>query len=184
MLGNCGAIRSFAALRSPSVPPPSLGATHQSAAESAAYVAFTTALTDALLSPAHRRLASAANLAVSLLLVIGASMLLLRRPSGAWWLAQAALANIAWTVGDSLSFAAALRAGTGIDRAYLAYAQAAGQLPPETIQELTAGGPGFTGVALTLYVAGACIAILLYAFLYFRVRRPDVAEALAATRDE
>jgi hypothetical protein len=184
VLGNCGAMRSCAALRPGPEPPPTLTTTHQNAAESAAYTAFSTELTTALLKPAHRRLASAANLAVSVLLVLAASVLLLRRQTGVWWLTQAALANVAWTIGDCVSFGVALRAAPNIDRAYLAYAAAAGQLPPETLRELARTGPGFTDVALVLYIAGACASGLLYAFLFWRVRRPDVAEVLAAPREE
>lgn len=184
VLGNCGAMRSCAALRSPTLPPPALSSTHQNEAESTAYAAFATTLTTALLKPAHRRLASAANLAVSVLLVLAASMLLLRRPSGVWWLSQAAFANLAWTVGDGISFAVALQASSGVDRAYLAYAQAAGQLPADTLRELARNGPGFTDIALILYLAGAVASGLLYVFLVWRVRRPDVAEVLAATAQE
>lgn len=184
VLGNCGAMRSCAALRSPATPPPALGATHQNAEETAAYAAFSTTLTAALLKPAHRRLASASNLAVSVLLVLAASMLLLRRSTGVWWLTQAALANIVWTVGDSASFARALWAAPSLDHAYLAYAEAAKQLPPETLRELAQSGPGFTDIALVLYVAGASVSVLLYLLLFWRVRRPDVAEVLAATPEE
>ena len=184
VLGNCGAMRSCAALSSPTTAPQAFGTEHQTEAELKAYEEFANGLTSALVKPAHRRAVSAANLVVSMLLLVGASMLLLRRPSGVWWLSQAALANIVWTVGDSVSFAAALRGGTSIDRAYLAYAEAARQLPPETLRELAHGGPGFSGVALTLYVMGGVLAVLLYLFLFWRVRRPDVAEVLTATPEE
>jgi len=184
VLGNCGAMSSCAALSPSTTPTSTLGATHQTEAESKAYEDFARRLTDTLVRPVHRRVVAAANLAVSMLLIVGASVLLLRRQSGVWWLGQAALANIAWSIGDCISFGAALRTGGGIDRAYLAYAEAAGQLPPETLAELSRGGPGFTGVALALYLARAALAVSLYAFLYWRVGRPDVAEALTATAQE
>ncbi len=184
VLGNCGAMSSWAALSPSTTPNATLGATHQSEGESKAYEDFARRLSDTLVKPAHRRAVSAANLAVSLLLIVGASMLLLRRQSGVWWLGQAALANIAWTIGDCISFGTALRTGGGIDRAYLAYAEAAGQLPPETLAELSRGGPGFTSVALALYLLRAGLAVGLYAFLYWRVSRRDVSEALAGTAKE
>lgn len=184
VLGNCGAMSSCAALSPSTTPNATLGATHQTEAESKAYEDFARRLTDTLMKPVHRRVVSAANLAVSLLLIVGASVLLLRRQSGVWWVGQAALANVAWTIGDCISFGTALRTGGGIDRAYLAYAEAAGQLPAETLAELSRGGPGFTGVALALYLVRAAIALFLYAFLFWRVGRRDVAETLAATPEE
>ncbi len=180
ILGNCGVMRSCSALTPPATPPEAALQGHRNEAELQAYTEFAAVMSDALLKPAHRRAVGAAGLAVAALLLFASGTLVVGRRTGPWWLAQAALANLAWTVGDCVSFGAALRAHPELDRAYLRYAEAAGQLPPEAAAELARGGPGFGGIALLLYAAVSGVFALAYAFLVWRVRRPDVAEVLAA----
>jgi hypothetical protein len=184
LLGNCGVMRSCSAVAPPATPPEAAVAGHRNEAELEAYTAFATAMTDAVMRPAHRRAVGAAGLVVAMLLLFASGTLVVGRRSGVWWLTQAALANVAWTVGDCVSFGAALRAHPELDRAYLRYAEAAGQLPPEAAAELARGGPGFGSIALVLYAGVAALFALAYAYLFWRVRRPDVSEVLAARPGE
>jgi hypothetical protein len=55
---------------------------------------------------------------------------------------------------------------------------------PEAAAELARGGPGFGSIALVLYAGVAALFALAYAYLFWRVRRPDVSEVLAARPGE
>lgn len=116
----------------------------------------------------HRRPLAAANIIVSAMLLVGATLLVMKRKSAIWWLRQTVLANLVW-VGIHLWSAL-----------HHTYANA-----PELLALLDAGTGGlirsgesrFDWLVVTLIVFGS-INVLAYGFVAWRVGRSDIRKFL------
>jgi hypothetical protein len=180
-LGSCGVVRAWGELEGAraevSVGP---GRRPERAEVLQASEAFARTLAAARTGDAHRRFFLWANLVVSGLLLVAWVNLLRRRPTAVWWVTQAAVANLAWTVGDAASAVMAYTSrASSLDRTFLAYARAledAGRLEPGSVAQLE--GVRSAAALSTAAVLAAALSSALYAWLVWRVRRPDVAEAL------
>lgn len=125
----------------------------------------------------HRRVLDVANLLLSGMLLVASTQLLLLRRSGPWWVTQAVVANIAWT----LTFAAA-----HIYQLLRHAEELRGRL--RTLSEAMRADPQVPGgelpfdelaLAIGARVAVAVLAVALYAWIAWRMRRQDVDVVLA-----
>ena len=112
----------------------------------------------------HRRPLAAANILVSAMLLIGASLLVARRKSAIWWLRQTALANVIW-VGVHL--------GSVLHHTYANAPELLALLDAGTGGLIRSGESRFDWLVVTLIVFGS-INVLAYAFVGWRVGRPDI----------
>jgi hypothetical protein len=158
MLGSCGTLNSAAGLQGDLVPP---AATNVSGAtEAEALEQVQRKLVEVLLFTEWRRPLSGANLIVSVLLVIAGVALLRRRPTAIWWTTQAGIANGMLAVGECAAQLVSLRERWN----------EIVSVAPEH-REL---GAGIANDAIGVVVVVAVVRILLYVFVVWRVRRPDV----------
>jgi hypothetical protein len=144
--------------------------------------AFARTLAAARTADAHRRFFLWSNLIASALLIVSWMILLRRRPTAVWWVTQAALANLLWTLGDAVSAVVSyLARAEPLDRTFLAYARAlevAGRLEPGSTAQLEGVR---TAVMLSMAaVVAATVNSAVYAWMLWRIRRADVAEVFGA----
>lgn len=143
------------------------------------------ALTVALWHTPGRRAIDVANLLASALLVLAGSMLLVRRTTAPWWITQAALLNVLWSVVQTAVVA------SGVVRS-------SGALAPVFERELVlrfsamqagdAAHPSalpFTGRDIVwsyfaLVIAVGLVRLGVYAWLLSRARKPDLMALLRA----
>jgi len=106
------------------------------------------------------------NVALSLLLVVAGMMLLLRRRNAVWWVTQAAVANALWTAGQMTSQVWQLQASSD-------------ELEMVIERHEATGGPiQGTYYLVAVFVGLALVRVLAYAWVAWRVRRPDVADLI------
>ena len=143
-------------------------------------VEATDALNEALARSARdapfRRPLAAANVVVSAMLLVGGILLSLLRRSGPWWVTQAVIANILWTCANATSHIWQLQANSGELRRLLRALTRAMESDPE----LREGRLPFDELTLTIAmrVGLALIAIAVYLWMGWRVRRPDIEGVL------
>ena len=160
-LGSCGLASGVTELSGERVLPPA--ATGEATTDVERMERSNQRVIELLLSSPYRRPLSAANVMVSLLLLATVVQLIRRSGSTIWWVTQAALAN-----------------------GLLAVVETATQVWQLTTrwQEATGGGSQ-SGLTATLGVMpglGMLLAmrLLVYGWILWRVRRPDIRAALGA----
>lgn len=122
------------------------------------------------------RVLDATNIALSAMLLVGGTMLLLLRRDGPWWVTQAATANALWTVAFAASHVYQLVANAPELRSKLrALAEAMRADPRVPAASLPVDG---LVLAVGARVAVALLTVHLYGWLAWRVRRPDIREVL------
>ena len=172
IVGTCGFSGALVDLSS-AVPPaatlgpePELTETVEAVARALAAVLRRSPLAEAL---------ATANALVSAMLVVGAVLLLMRRSSAPWWIGQAAAANAIWTVVDATS---------GIRQLLRERSELLPVLERLAVQAQQPGAsPALTGNHFlwmhVVRIAGfGLLQVVFFAWIAFRVRRPDVRELL------
>lgn len=146
-----------------------------SSAESSGIEESTRALEEVLTQSPYRTPISVANGVVSVLLMLAAGALFLRRSSAPWWALQACVGNALWCVADGISFCATMLA-------------AMPTLVPifnrEIVAKSGAEAPPFDAtqviwVYLTFFTLYTLARVAMYSWIVWRVRRPDVRELLS-----
>jgi len=127
-------------------------------------------------APARRPL-QAANLVVSLMLVGGGMMLFGRRRSAPWWITQAALANILWTLAVRASYHYQLHENAAVLKEVFARQRQAMQADPATPSWMLST-TGLVPHIVMSVVLSTLIPLALWAWVIWRVRRPDVRAVL------
>lgn len=140
------------------------------------------ALAASLWQAPGRRALDVANLLASGLLVLAGSMLLVRRPEAPWWITQAAVLNMLWSVAQT----AAIAHGVGRSAASLApvfereVAARFAALSPGAAQPAALPLSGlqvvWSYVAVVLVIG--LVRVAVYAWLLSRARRPDLSAYL------
>ena len=102
LMGTCGVSKGATDLRVAGVDFSSEG--EQISPEGAPAAEQLAELQRTLYNDPNRRPLAAANIVVSLMLIIGSFLLTSRRPSAIWWLKQAVLANVVWIVAKLASW--------------------------------------------------------------------------------
>lgn len=180
ILGSCGVADGLAAFGEDAVlPAPVVPGTGTTSSEEATE-AVARAMADTLQRAPYRRALAAANLLVSVMLLVGGSLLLMRRRSAPWWITQAALANGLWTAADAASQVAQMFQARGeltevYDRQIEAYLSEQGA----TAGEMPMRGEHYLWLWVATFLGFALVRVAIYAWLAWRVRRPDLRGLLA-----
>ncbi len=134
-------------------------------------------------SAPERRGLAIANLLASGMLLVGGVLLVTRRKSAPWWITQAAIANLLFTVAEAGAQVMQLdrRAPElqgALDEAMLRMQSA----HPEQLAETMTGAQLVLAYKVMFVVLGAVRAFVYLAIAY-RIRKPDAAALLAETPD-
>lgn len=132
-------------------------------------------------APYHRPL-SAANIVVSAMLIIGSFLLIARRRGAPWWIVQAAIANILWTLAET---------GTQVVQLYRSLPKLAQVIDREIQARLATQSPGssrqqpFDGadavwVYLAFVVAYGLLRQVIYLWFMYRARSAEVTEWISS----
>ncbi len=117
----------------------------------------------------HRRPLAAANIIVSGMLLVGATLLVLRRRSAIWWLRQTVIANVIWV---------GLHLWSALHHTYTNAPELLALLEAGTGGLIQSGDARFDWLVVTLIVFGS-INVLAYGFVAWRVGRPDIRAFLS-----
>lgn len=145
--------------------------------EEQAQFAFNEAFFEVRSQDPNRRALGAANVLVSVLLIVASFMLTARRVSAIWWVTQGAIANILFVVVETISsLAHIVGAQEVLMPAIRRWVAAQGQ---------PTGDDTAMGVLVVIYVSLVVSALVRIAFLLFvlwRGRRSDVRAVLTTER--
>ncbi len=122
------------------------------------------------------RALDAANVALSVMLIVGAVLLILLRKSAPWWVTQATLANALWTAAFAASHVVELSVRAPELRARLLDLEQALAADPHIRDAGMPFDPLTQAVGVRIAVALATIGF--YAWIGLRIRRPDVRSVL------
>jgi len=179
ILGSCGVANGLTAFAEEAVlPAPVAPGTGPGTSEEASE-AVARAMADTLNRAPYGRGLAGGNLLVSAMLLVGGTLLFIRRRSAPWWITQAALANGLWTVADATSQIAQLFGSRGeltevYDRQIEAYLAEQGA----TAGEMPLRGEHYLWLWVATFAGFALVRMALYAWLAWRVRRPDLRALL------
>lgn len=136
------------------------------------------AVTELMVGSTLMRGLAAANLLVSVLLIVASFVLMLRRPSALWWIRQALVGNVLYTV-------SALAGGVVFHRQHAETLQRITEQLPQ-MQDAPPGTPMPPAWA-SFAIGDACrgLVVLGFYFLIWRLsRRPDVRAFVRAEKPE
>lgn len=173
MLGTCGIGNGIGGLQDRAIPEeldsaPQLGQKKESAGwQSSVAQGLMVMLWD---MPLRRPLA-AANLVVSFLLILASSFLVLRKSTALWWITQALLANMVWTLGEAVAQCHQLWVQRARLARFVATTLPKGQSTMPSTQQMV-----LTYMAVLL--ALGLVRVSVYAWLLRRARSPEVSALL------
>lgn len=175
--GTCGAGNGYVGFTEEgAVEPPRILPADASLEVVEASEALSTALARTARDAPARRALDAANIVVSLMFLVGGVLLILLRRSAPWWVTQAAIANILWTCAHTTSHVWQLAtSATELRRLLRRLAEAMAADPSIRDQSLPIDELTIT---IAMRIGLALILILVYAWILWRIRRPDIAMVL------
>jgi hypothetical protein len=182
--GSCGSLQSATDAFSrdpPASPTPQVSATANAteAGEAAAR-----ALVGARATAPLRRTLAATNVVVSSLLLVGGVLLFTRRPSAPWWITQAAIANVLWTIANAVSESLGIVGALPELHALFDQQARAERAADPSGGFFQPGAAHYIGLAFVLLFAGAVLRIIVYGWLAWRARRADIGTLIAAAARE
>lgn len=185
LVGSCGVVQGVGGVSAGRPPMDEVGQVEgerpavEEAAESSAR-----ALVQTLWESPLRRPLAAANVVVSILLLVAAMTLLMRRASAIWWVTQAAIANVLWTVVHTGSQIAQLLGARERLVALFEREIEARLSGAETEQLPWQHGSQQLWLYVALFVAFGLARIAIYGWVTRRARRPDVRELVDLAAEE
>jgi hypothetical protein len=175
--GTCGAGNGFVGLTEEGVAePPRILPADASLEVIEASEALSNALARVAREAPARRALDAANIVVSGMFLVGGVLLILLRRSASWWVTQAAMANILWTCAHTTSHVWQLGAkASELRRLLRRLADSMANDPTIREESLPIDELSLT---IAMRIGLALVVILAYAWVLWRVRRPDIATVL------
>ncbi len=153
MLGTCGVSRGAAGLMAGHPPEPPLDSIPKDAADAQALAQVLAQWQKVLYRDRARRPLAAANVVVSVLLIVASGALTLRRSSALWWVRQAIVANSLWIL---------ISGGAAVAAVVRARATFAGALETQV------------GHLILVQTFGSILNLALHLVVDWRARRPDI----------
>ena len=142
-------------------------------------VALQAALQEVLTQPPVRRGLAVANLLVSALLAIGGFLVTARRPISVWWIHQALIANVAYTLASAVGTTWVLWAAR--ETLVPAYqAEAVARAAEWNVEVMPGEGVVQFGLGVLILVGIGLLMLPIYFVLWRLLARRDVREFLGA----
>ena len=184
VLGSCGAANGMGQLMTTSVRSDAGPLDTSDAASHEAATRANEVFVELISHDSMRRVFGAADLGLSLLLVVAGTMLMMRRESAPWWITQAVIANCLFILAQALAVmwrihAFAPQLATTLD----AYLRAAS---PEQAADAADVPLGMVTTYMMMGMAAlwGFVRLAVHGWIAWRVRRPDVRALLAETGRE
>ena len=181
VVGTCGSMEGAQAVLTDAPPLPApVPVDGDSASRDDAAEAVARRLRETLHHAPYRAPLSAAQLLVSVLLLVAMGLLMARRTTAPWWITQAVIANVLWTVASGASRVWALAADYRHIATYYGQEAVAENAENGAGSELvqTLDGEGRATVLMVQVGIALGIHLLLFAWIGWRARRPDIRAML------
>ena len=181
VVGTCGSLEGAqAVINDPPPLPAPVPVDGETASRDDAAEAVTRRLRETLHRAPYRAPLSAAQLIVSALLLVAMALLIARRNTAPWWITQAVIANVLWTIASGASRVWALASDYQHIASFYGQEAVAEKAENGAAAELvqTLDGEGRATVLMVQVGIALGVHLLLFAWIGWRARRPDIQAIL------